>query len=150
MRIMADKKPTGYSRPQIGLHWIAAVLIVAQFALHDPIMRTNGHEQVQVIKPDYATKRAQTAGVTREEFAWTLRLTIDGVAAWIYRDNERLIPIIVRALNDTEYGLIDHMTGSQTEAGFLSPSSKRTPYSGWRQATQQGYLEILETFRTPH
>ncbi len=30
--------PKGYSRPQIALHWIAAVLIVAQFVLHDPIV----------------------------------------------------------------------------------------------------------------
>lgn len=31
-------KPKGYSRTQIGLHWIVAALIVAQFALHDPIV----------------------------------------------------------------------------------------------------------------
>ena len=35
---MENMKPTGYSRSQIGLHWVAAVLIVAQFALHDPIV----------------------------------------------------------------------------------------------------------------
>lgn len=31
-------KPTGYSRPQIVLHWTIAALIVAQFILHDPIV----------------------------------------------------------------------------------------------------------------
>lgn len=30
--------PHGYSRTQIALHWIIAVLIVAQFVLHDPIV----------------------------------------------------------------------------------------------------------------
>ncbi len=30
--------PKGYSRIQIGLHWLVAALIVAQFALHDPIV----------------------------------------------------------------------------------------------------------------
>ena len=30
--------PKGYSRTQIGLHWIVAALIVAQFVLHDPIV----------------------------------------------------------------------------------------------------------------
>ena len=30
--------PTGYSRTQISLHWFIAALIVAQFALHDPIV----------------------------------------------------------------------------------------------------------------
>lgn len=31
-------KPTGYSRTQIALHWVIAALIIAQFALHDPIV----------------------------------------------------------------------------------------------------------------
>ncbi len=83
-------------------------------------MRTDWREQELVIKPDYATDRAQTAGVTREDIARTLRFATDGVAAGIYRDDERLIPIIVRAPKDTEYGLIDHMTGSQS-AGELIP-----------------------------
>ena len=30
--------PTGYSRSQIALHWSVAILIVAQFVLHDPIV----------------------------------------------------------------------------------------------------------------
>lgn len=30
-------EPTGYSRPQIRLHWIVALLIVPQFVLHDGI-----------------------------------------------------------------------------------------------------------------
>jgi cytochrome b561 len=30
--------PTGYSRTQIALHWSVAILIVAQFVLHDPIV----------------------------------------------------------------------------------------------------------------
>ncbi len=83
-------------------------------------MRTDWREQELVIKPEYATERAQTAGVTREAIAHTLRFATDGVAAGIYRDDERLIPIIVRAPKDTEYGLIDHMTGSQS-AGTLIP-----------------------------
>jgi len=30
--------PIGYSRTQIALHWSVAILIVAQFVLHDPIV----------------------------------------------------------------------------------------------------------------
>lgn len=33
-----DKNPTGYSRTQIALHWVIALLIIAQFVLHDPIV----------------------------------------------------------------------------------------------------------------
>ena len=35
---MTDMKPKGYSRAQIALHWVVAVLIVAQFVLHDSIV----------------------------------------------------------------------------------------------------------------
>lgn len=31
-------KPKSYSRTQIGLHWVIAIVIVAQFVLHDPIV----------------------------------------------------------------------------------------------------------------
>lgn len=31
-------QPKGYSATQIGLHWIVAALVVAQFVLHDPIV----------------------------------------------------------------------------------------------------------------
>lgn len=33
-------KPKGYSRTQISLHWVVAVLIVFQFILHDAIVAT--------------------------------------------------------------------------------------------------------------
>lgn len=33
-----NQNPTQYSRIQIALHWVIAVLIVAQFVLHDPIV----------------------------------------------------------------------------------------------------------------
>jgi len=33
-----DKNPAGYSRAQITLHWVIAVLIIVQFVLHDPIV----------------------------------------------------------------------------------------------------------------
>ena len=34
---MSVPKPKGYSRAQIALHWIVAVLIVLQFVLHEPM-----------------------------------------------------------------------------------------------------------------
>ncbi len=36
---------TGYSRPQIILHWVIAVLIVLQMALHDGIVAVRGAER---------------------------------------------------------------------------------------------------------
>lgn len=33
-----ENNPTGYNRTQIVLHWAMAILIMAQFVLHDPIV----------------------------------------------------------------------------------------------------------------
>ncbi len=77
-------------------------------------MRTDWHEQELVIRPVYAEDRAQTAGVTRDSVAQTLRFATDGVYAGVYRDDERQIPIIVRAPRNTPYRLIDHMTQSNS------------------------------------
>lgn len=47
--MMKNKNPIHYSRVQIALHWVIAVLIIAQFVLHDPIvaawkLKTEGSE----------------------------------------------------------------------------------------------------------
>jgi len=47
-------EPTGYSKPQIRLHWIVALLIVPQFVLHDGISaawRALGQGQVPAFDP---------------------------------------------------------------------------------------------------
>ncbi len=75
--------------------------------------RTNWREQELVIIPDYATDRAQTAGVTREAVADTLRFATEGFVAGMYRDDERQVPIIVRAA-DNDLGLIDQTTYSES------------------------------------
>lgn len=86
-------------------------------------MRTDWREQELVIVPRYATQRGQTAGVTRDEVADTLRFATDGVMAAVYRDAERLVPIIVRAPRSTDVGLIDQMSYSES-AQALVPSGQ--------------------------
>ena len=76
-------------------------------------MRSDWREQELVLKPDYATERAQTAGVSRESVADTLKFATDGIVTGVYRDDERQIPIIVRAPG-SDLGLIDHNTYSES------------------------------------
>jgi multidrug efflux pump subunit AcrB len=76
-------------------------------------MRSDWREQELVLKPDYATERAQTAGVSRESVADTLKFATDGIVTGVYRDDERQIPIIVRA-PESDLGLIDHNTYSES------------------------------------
>ena len=80
------------------------------------VLRTDWREQELVVVPAYAEKRAQAAGVTRTDIAETLRFATDGMMAGVYRENERQIPIIVRAPRDEAIGLTDHLVFAQNTA----------------------------------
>ena len=76
-------------------------------------IRTDWREQELVVAPDYATDRAQTAGITREDVAQTLRFATNGLAAGVYREGERQVPIIVRA-PESDLALIDQSVYSES------------------------------------
>lgn len=82
-------------------------------------VRTDWREQELVIKPIYATERAQTAGVNREDIADMLKFSTDGISTGFFRENDRLIPIILRRAADGPYGLVDQVVYSETSRSFV-------------------------------
>ncbi|MBE1293835.1 MAG: AcrB/AcrD/AcrF family protein [Rhodobacteraceae bacterium] len=82
-------------------------------------VRTNWREQELVIKPIYATERAQTAGVDREDIADMFQFATDGLTTGEFRENERLIPIILRRQADGAFGLVDQVVYSTTSNSFV-------------------------------
>lgn len=82
-------------------------------------IRNNWREQELVLKPIYATDRAQTAGVSREDIADTLMFSTDGITGGVFRERERLIPIILRRPVDGTYNLMDQVVYSSTTGKFL-------------------------------
>ena len=94
-----------------------ARMAAASDALKD--LRTDWREQELVISPVYAGGRAQAAGIAREDIASTLKFATDGIRAGVYREDERLIPIVVRLPRDSALGLSDQMVWSATAAAFV-------------------------------
>lgn len=82
-------------------------------------LRQNWRERELVLKPLYATERAQTAGVTRDNVAQMLLFGTDGITAGVYRENERLIPIITRLARDSGVNLMDQEVFSSTAETYL-------------------------------
>ncbi|CUH51662.1 efflux RND transporter permease subunit [Shimia marina] len=82
-------------------------------------VRTDWREQEVVIKPIYATERAQTAGVNREDIAGMLEFATDGSRTGVFRENDRLIPIILRRPAEGDFGLLDQVVYSSTSNSFL-------------------------------
>ncbi|MHA3979467.1 efflux RND transporter permease subunit [Halovulum sp. GXIMD14794] len=83
-------------------------------------LRTNWREPELVLRPIYATDRAQSAGVERDAIAETLRMATDGVSAGVYREDERLIPIYVKEPDDSGLTLHDQLVYS-TNGNQLLP-----------------------------
>ncbi|OBY24636.1 efflux RND transporter permease subunit [Leisingera sp. JC1] len=81
--------------------------------------RHNWREQEPVLKPVYATDRAQTAGVTRENIADALQFSTDGVQMGVFRERDRLIPIVVRRAPDDSYNIYDQVVFSSSAGKFL-------------------------------
>ncbi|MDE4133954.1 efflux RND transporter permease subunit [Phaeobacter sp. QD34_3] len=82
-------------------------------------VRHNWREQELVLKPVYATDRAQTAGVTREDIADTLQFSTDGLTAGMFRERDRLIPIVLRRAPEDEHNIMDQLVFSTSSNRFL-------------------------------
>ncbi len=60
-------------------------------------LRTDWRQREKLIVPRMAQDRASAAGVTRQNIADALAIATDGLTAGIYREGDRLIPIVLRA-----------------------------------------------------
>ncbi|MAS41568.1 MAG: MFS transporter [Rhodobacteraceae bacterium] len=83
-------------------------------------VRTDWLEQELVIKPLYATDRAQTAGIERDDVASAMLFATDGVSGGVFREGDRQIPIVVRTSPDEGYTISDQVIFSES-AGALVP-----------------------------
>ena len=83
------------------------------------IPRHNWREQEPVLKPVYATDRAQTAGVTRENIADALQFSTDGLQMGVFRERDRLIPIVVRRAPQEPYNIYDQVVFSSSAGKFV-------------------------------
>ncbi|MBF9033996.1 AcrB/AcrD/AcrF family protein [Rhodobacterales bacterium HKCCE2091] len=86
---------------------------------HVEHLRTDWREQELVLVPRYATDRAQAAGVTRDDVAQALRFATDGQAAGVYREGERLIPIVARVDPRDGIRLGDQVIYSDASNSFI-------------------------------
>ncbi|WP_270725648.1 efflux RND transporter permease subunit [Shimia sp. Alg240-R146] len=82
-------------------------------------VRTDWREQELVIKPLYATERAQTAGVNRDDVADMLNFSTDGISGGWFREKDRLLPIVIRRASDQGFGLLDQVVFSANTQSFL-------------------------------
>lgn len=81
--------------------------------------RTNWREMEQILRPVYASDRAQEAGITRDAITDSFRFATEGLRSGVYREQERQIPIVIRPAPDAGIGLTDYLVYSNTGNGFV-------------------------------
>ncbi|MCR9108819.1 efflux RND transporter permease subunit [Marivita sp. XM-24bin2] len=81
--------------------------------------RIDWREQELVLKPVYATDRAQEAGITRDDITSILRFATTGIDAGVYREGDRQIPIVLRADPEADLAMTDHVVYSQNAQSFV-------------------------------
>ena len=82
-------------------------------------VRHDWREQELVLKPIYATDRAQTAGVTRDAISNALEFSTNGSTTGVFRERERLIPIVMRQPPEEPYNLMNQVVFSETAGTWI-------------------------------
>lgn len=71
-------------------------------------VRTDWREPVFQIVPEYQQERARWAGISRLDLAQTLQRASDGITVGLYREQDNLIPIILRQpLSERDTAAVD-------------------------------------------
>jgi multidrug efflux pump subunit AcrB len=78
--------------------------------------RTNWRQRVQKVVPEYNQERARMAVVTREDIANTTKRAYDGLSIGLYREEDDLIPIVLRHVAE-ERASISNMSVLQVQPG---------------------------------
>ena len=82
-------------------------------------IRHDWREQEVAVRPIYATNRAQTAGVNRDDVSAALKFSTDGNQAGVFRERDRQIPIIIRRSTEDEFNLADQLVFSTSADAFV-------------------------------
>jgi multidrug efflux pump subunit AcrB len=80
---------------------------------------TNWRQRVQKVVPEYNQERARWAMVTREDIAKTTKRAYDGLSIGLYREEDDLIPILLRHVEE-ERQSVSNMKVLQVQPGSSS------------------------------
>ena len=81
--------------------------------------RTNWRSRTRVLAPEYVQERGRWSNVTRNDVANATRRAYDGLAIGVFREDDSLIPIVTRNVEDERYDAAATM-GQLQVVPFLS------------------------------
>ncbi len=93
--------------------------LLSETSEHIVAPRADWREMEQVLRPIYATERAQEAGITRDDITSTMRIATTGIDAGVYREGDRQIPIVVRIAPEDNLSFADQVIYSATAQSYV-------------------------------
>ena len=82
-------------------------------------IRHDWGERELVLRPLYAEDRAQAAGISRSDVTAILEFATTGTRAGTYREDDRQIPLILRAPSEAGLNLNDYLLYSEAGGAFV-------------------------------
>jgi multidrug efflux pump subunit AcrB len=110
-------------------------LRVLQANPHTKVARTNWRERELKVVLDYNQERARWSGISRENIARAARRAYDGYAVGLYREEDKLMPILLRAPSEERSQFAGLITALQVHPSF---STMAVPLS---QVVSRVFLE---------
>lgn len=99
-------------------------------------LRTDWRQPVDLLRPQFAQTQARYAGITRSDVANALQWNFNGITAGLYREQDKLIPILFRS-PEKERSSLDNLANIQIW------SSLQNSFVPLRQVTT-GILPVTE------
>jgi multidrug efflux pump subunit AcrB len=69
-------------------------------------IRNDWRQRVPVIRPEFSEAKARLAGVSRMDVAASIEVATSGKVVGLYRDKDKLLPIIIRAREEDRSGMM--------------------------------------------
>jgi multidrug efflux pump subunit AcrB len=108
-------------------------------------LRTDWHEREITLRPRFATDRAETAGISRDDVATALLTGTQGIQTGVLKDGSRQVPIYVRAGYREDLPISQMVVFSQVSNQFVPLEQV---IDGWDPVPQDTILKRLNRVPT--
>ncbi|GAA0575159.1 efflux RND transporter permease subunit [Caenispirillum bisanense] len=111
-------------------------------------VRHDWRQRELVIVPEMAEDRATAAGVSRRDIADALAVATEGRRSGLYREGDRLIPIVLRAPEEERHGTTDLRDRRVWAQAVQSYVPMTEVVNGFRTEQEDGLIRRLDKART--
>jgi multidrug efflux pump subunit AcrB len=98
------------------------VVGIIEHSPHTQVVRTNWRQRVKKLVAQYDQRNGRWTGISRSDVADTTRRAYDGMVVGQYRENDKLMPIMVRHSEEERLFLADALNALQVRPPFSSRS----------------------------